>query len=117
MKLFGIPLRKPSFNEVTAATIMAVGLWLACLGGATAFGQQMSRIDAGAALIVILWGCLSVRFGVHIGQGRAHLAANISVTAVLLLVYQGACLAMAMFAPWLIPDIAARNERSRTGSA
>ena len=94
MKLFGIPLRKPSFNEVTAATIMAIGVWLACMGGAVALGQHLSKVDAGAALLVILWGCLSVRFGVHIGQGRAHLAANISVTAVLLLVYQGACLAM-----------------------
>lgn len=94
MKFFGIELRKPSFNEITAATIMGVGIWLACLGGAAAFGHQMSRVDAGAALLVILWGCLSVRFGVHIGQGRAHLAANVSVTAVLLLVYQGACLAM-----------------------
>ena len=46
MKLFGIPLRKPSFNEVTAATIMAVGLWLACLGGAVAFGQHMVRAPA-----------------------------------------------------------------------
>ena len=94
MKIFSIELRKPSFNEVTAATIMGVGIWLACLGGASAFGHHMSRVDAGAALLVILWGCLSVRFGVHIGQGRAHLAANVSVTAVLLLVYQGACLAI-----------------------
>ena len=94
MTLFGITLRKPSFNEVTAATIMAIGLWLAILGGAAAFGQHMTRVDAGAALLVVLWGCLSVRFGVHVGQGRAHLVANVSVTAVLLLVYQGACLAM-----------------------
>jgi hypothetical protein len=35
-----------------------------------------------------------VRFGVHVGQGRAHLLANIGVTAALLLVYQGACFAM-----------------------
>lgn len=94
MKIFGIELRKPSFNEVTAATIMGVGLWLACVGGAAALGQHMSKIDAGAALLVILWGCLSVRFGVHVGKGRAHLLANLGVTAVLLLVYQGACLAM-----------------------
>ena len=94
MKIYGIELRKPSFNEVTAATIMAVGLWLACLGGAAALGHQMSSVDAGAALVVFLWGCLSVRFGVHIGQGRAHLLANVGVTAALLLIYQGACLAM-----------------------
>ena len=94
MQLFGITLRKPSFNEVTAASIMGVGLWLACLGAAAAMGQSLSKVDAGAALVVILWGCLSVRFGVHIGQGRAHLLANVSVTAALLLVYQGACLAM-----------------------
>ncbi|HEX7438475.1 MAG TPA: hypothetical protein VF319_00115, partial [Caldimonas sp.] len=94
MTLFGIVLRKPSFNEITAATIMAVGLWLACVGGAAAIGRPMSRPDAGAALLVLLWGCLSVRFGVHVGQGRAHLLANLCVTAVLLLLYQGACLAV-----------------------
>jgi hypothetical protein len=94
MKIFGIELRRPSFNEVTAATIMGIGLWLACLGGAAALHHEMSRVDAGAALVVILWGCLSVRFGVHVGQGRAHLLANVAVTAVLLLIYQGACLAM-----------------------
>jgi len=94
MKLFGITLRRPSFNEITAATVMAVGLWVAFVGGAFALGQHLTKVDAGAALVVILWGCLSVRFGVHIGRGRAHLAANVSVTAVLLLLYQGACLAM-----------------------
>ena len=93
MKLFGIQLRKPSFNEVTAATIMAVGVWLAGMGGAAALGQHLSKVDAGAALLVILWGCLSVRFGVHVGQGRAHLLANVCITAALLGIYQGACLA------------------------
>jgi hypothetical protein len=94
MKLFGIALRKPTFNEITAATVMAVGLWVAFVGGAFALGQHLTKVDAGAALLVILWGCLSVRVGVHIGRGRAHLAANVSVTAILLLLYQGACLAM-----------------------
>ena len=65
MKIFSIELRRPSFNEVTAATVMGIGLWLACLGGAAALHQPMSRVDAGAALVVILWGCLSVRFGVN----------------------------------------------------
>jgi hypothetical protein len=94
MKLFGITLRKPTFTEVTAATVMAVGLWVAFVGGAFALGQHLTKVDAGAALIVILWGCLSVRVGVHIGHGRAHLAANMFVTALLLLLYQGVCLAM-----------------------
>ena len=94
MKIFGIQLRKPSFNEVTAATVMGIGLWLAFLGGAAALGQHLTKVDAGAALLVILWGCLSVRFGVHVGRGRAHLAANVGVTALILLLYQGACLAM-----------------------
>jgi hypothetical protein len=93
MKLFGIALRRPSFGEVTAATIMAIGVWLACMGAAVALGQHLTKVDAGAALIVILWGCLSVRFGVHVGQGRAHLFANVCVTAALLGIYQGACLA------------------------
>ena len=94
MKIFGIELRKPSFNEITAATIMGVGLWVAFVGGASALGQHLSKVDAGAALLVILWGCLSVRFGVNVSQGRAHLLANFGITAVLLVLYQGACLAM-----------------------
>ena len=94
MKIFNIELRRPSFNEVTAATIMGVGLWMAIIGGASALGRGFSKVDAGAALVVILWGCLSVRFGVNVSQGRAHLLANVAVTAVLLMVYQGACLAM-----------------------
>lgn len=95
MKILGIQLRKPSFNEFTAATIMGVGLWMALVGGATAFGQPLSKVDAGAALVVMLWGCLSVRFGVNVSQGSAHLLANVGITAALLAVYQGACLTMA----------------------
>ena len=94
MKIFSIELRKPTFNEVTAATVMGIGLWLACVGGAIALDHRLSRVDAGSALVVILWGCLSARFGVHIGEGRAHLLANVGVTAALLLVYQGACSAI-----------------------
>jgi hypothetical protein len=29
MKILGIELRKPSFEEVTASAVMAAGLWLA----------------------------------------------------------------------------------------
>ena len=39
MTFFGIELRKPSFNEITAATIMAVGLWVAVIGIAQVTGH------------------------------------------------------------------------------
>ena len=32
MKLFGISLRKPNFGELTAAAVMATGLWVAAIG-------------------------------------------------------------------------------------
>src|SRR4051812_45895153 len=43
MKLFGISLRKPTFNEITAATVMAVGLWVAFVGGSFALGQHLTK--------------------------------------------------------------------------
>jgi hypothetical protein len=90
MNLFGIALRKPSFNEVTAATVMGVGLWLAVLAVARAFGHGLDIVDAGAALLVMVWGCVGVRLGIEIGKGSRHLAANLVVSAMLLAVYQGA---------------------------
>ncbi|HZE91954.1 MAG TPA: hypothetical protein VE029_09665 [Rhizobacter sp.] len=90
MKLFGITLRKPSFNEITAAAVMGVGLWLACLGVMNASGQPMGRMDAGAALLVVVWACVAVRLGINVSAGVRHLAVNALVSAALLVVYQGA---------------------------
>jgi hypothetical protein len=90
MTLFGIQLRKPSFNEVTAATVMAVGIWVAVIGLAKATGHVMQSSDAGALLVVSVWGCIGARLGVGIGKGGRHLAAHVGVNAVLLMLYQGA---------------------------
>ncbi len=90
MTFFGIALRKPSFNEVTAATVMAVGLWVAVVGIAHASGHGLDPIDAGALLVVSLWGCVGARLGLRLGQGGRHLAANVGVSALLLGLYQGA---------------------------
>ncbi|MEO8835784.1 MAG: hypothetical protein ABI364_03505 [Caldimonas sp.] len=90
MTFFGIELRKPSFNEITAATIMAVGLWVAGVGLTRALGEPLGAGDAGALLIVAVWGCVGTRLGLKIGQGGRHLAANIGISAMLLAVYQGA---------------------------
>ena len=88
MTLFGIQLRRPSFNEITAATVMAVGLWIAAVGLAQATGHGLEAHDAGALLLVAIWAC--VRLGLKVGNGGRHLAANLGVSAVLLAVYQGA---------------------------
>ncbi|MGZ5131788.1 MAG: hypothetical protein ACXWCU_12455 [Caldimonas sp.] len=90
MTLLGITLRKPTFNEVTAAVIMGIGLWLAGLGFAHASGYPMDIRDAGALLVVSAWACIAVRIGLGIDQGRRHLIANIAVIAVLLGVYSSA---------------------------
>ena len=90
MTFFGIQLRKPSFNEVTAATVMAVGIWVAVIGLAKATGQALQPSDAGALLVVSVWGCLGARLGVGVGKGGRHLAAHVGVSAVLLAIYQGA---------------------------
>ena len=90
MTFFGIELRKPSFNEITAAAVMAVGLWVAAVGVAHASGHGLAAGDAGALLVVSLWGCVGARLGLGLGQGGRHLAANLGVSALLLGLYQGA---------------------------
>jgi hypothetical protein len=90
MTLFGIQLRRPSFNEVTAATVMAVGLWVLVIGVAQVTGHALQARDAGAVLVVAMWGCIGARVGFGVGQGGRHLAAHIGVSAMLLALYQGA---------------------------
>lgn len=95
MKLLGIPLRKPSFNEFTAACVMGVGLWLLALGLMRIFRLDVGWQDAGALLIVVLWGCLCVRLGIRVDTGGRHLLANVLVGGALLGCYQAALAFMA----------------------
>jgi hypothetical protein len=90
MKILGLPLRKPPFNELTAAVIMGAGLWVLAVGLLHVAQVSIGKVDAGALLVVVLWGCISVRLGIRIGMGTRHLVANLMVTAALLTVYQGA---------------------------
>jgi len=90
MKFLGIQLRKPTFNEVTAAAVMATGLFLAALGLMRAFRMPIDHVEAGALLLVVVWACLSVRLGIRVDQGRQHMVANLMVSALLLGAYKGA---------------------------
>lgn len=90
MKLFGIALVRPSFNQFTSATVLGVGLWLLCLGLARAAGAQLSAMDAGAALLVAVWSCVGTQLGIHVARGGRHLALNLGASALLLLAYQAA---------------------------
>ena len=87
MTVFGIALRRPTFNEITAATIMGIGLWMTGLGIAHASGHALEMRDAGALLLVSSWACIAVRIGLGIDQSGRHLAANVAVIAVLLGLY------------------------------
>jgi hypothetical protein len=90
MKLIGIQLRKPHFNELTAAVVMGAGLWTLAVGLMHFLHVDISKADAGALLLVVMWGCVSARLGIRIGMGNRHLAANLLVTALLLGVYESA---------------------------
>ena len=48
MKILGIQLRRPSFNEVTVSAVMASGLWLAAVGVLRVSGKSFDAVDAGA---------------------------------------------------------------------
>lgn len=90
MKIFGIPIRAPNASELTAAAVMGTGLWVAAVGVLRAASIEIDRFDAGALLLVVVWGAVSARVGIRIGNGHRHLLANLSVSAALLAVYQGA---------------------------
>ena len=90
MQVLGIDLKAPTFNQITGATVFGVGLWIACLGLMSAAGHALGRQDAGAALLVFVWGAIGVQLGVHIGKGARHLAVNLVVSGVLLAAYEAA---------------------------
>lgn len=90
MKLLGIPLRTPNTTELTAAAVMGTGLWVAAMGVMRIAAVEIGPFDAGALLLVVLWGCISVRLGIRIGHGHRHLLANLFASALLLLLYQTA---------------------------
>ncbi len=87
MTLFGIPLRRPSFAQFTSAVILGVGLWAALLAVLRTQGLDITRIDAACGLAVVVWSCVAVQIGIHVGRGPRHLALNVAVSALLL----GAC--------------------------
>jgi hypothetical protein len=87
MKILGIQLSKPSFNEVTAAAVMAAGLWLATVALFRVAEQPIDRMQAGAALLVIFWSCVGVRMGIRFDKGPRHIAANMLCAGVILAVY------------------------------
>jgi hypothetical protein len=89
MKIIGVPLRRPDFNEITAAAVMGAGLWVLSVGVMHAARFDLGRGDAGALLLVMLWACMSARFGIRVGEGGRHLAANLVVSGVLLAFYEG----------------------------
>lgn len=90
MKLLGIEIRKPSYHEFTAATVMAVGLWVAAIGCAYASGRALDAVEAGALLMMCAWGCIAARIGLDMGRNSRHVIVHVGVSALLLGFYQGA---------------------------
>lgn len=89
MNFFGITTRVPSFGEITAASVMALGLWLAAIALMSRIGGPVEAVDAGALLLVIEWACVAVRMGIRPDRGTRDLVANMAVSAALLGVYFG----------------------------
>ena len=90
MTVFGIALHKPTFDEITAAAIMGIGLWMTGLGIAHASGHALDIRDAGAMLLVSSWACIAVRIGLGVDRGGRQLVVNVAVIAVLLGLYDSA---------------------------
>jgi hypothetical protein len=95
MKLLGIELQKPSFGQLTAAAVMACGLWLLYVAIWMRLYGAPDRVDAGATLVVLFWGCACVHFGIRIERGLRHLVLNLMACGMLLMAYQAAISIMA----------------------
>lgn len=89
MKLLGIPLQRPSFDQITAAAVMACGLWLACIAVLRSTGQPLTGVEAGAALLIVFWGCVCAHVGIRVDRGLRHILANAMVGTFIWLAYQG----------------------------
>jgi hypothetical protein len=90
MNFLGITLRRPRFSELTAAAVMAAGLWLLALAGLRALQMPLDRAEAGALLLMVAWGSMSVRFGLRMDQSQRHAVLNVAGAALLMALYQGA---------------------------
>lgn len=95
MTLFGIELHKPSFNELTASAVLAAGLWVGVVGLARASGHALQSQEAGALLVLSVWGCIAARIGLSIDKSRLHFVCNMGIGGVLLTLYQAAATLMA----------------------
>lgn len=93
MKLLGISTRVPSFGEVTAASIAALGLWIVACGLSYRAGFSPSRFDAGVLLVLIEWSCVSLRLGIRPHLGARHLALHVAGCALVMAAFHAACVA------------------------
>jgi hypothetical protein len=91
MRFFNIPARVPSFGELTAASVLAVGLWLAGCGLMYRIGSPLDKFDAGALLLLLEWTCVSIRAGIEPRLGGRHLVANLTGCAALISAYGLVC--------------------------
>lgn len=89
MQIFGIPTRLPSLLEVTAASVMALGVWLGAVALLFRLDHAPTAFDAGALLVVLAWGCIGVRLGFRLDRGMRHVLANFAISALLLGLYIG----------------------------
>lgn len=94
MKPWANPFRQPAFAGLTAAALIAVGLWVAAVGLLLASRTEPDGADAAALLVALAWAALGARRGSRAGQGRHrsrhhhHLVANLLGCTLLLGVYQ-----------------------------
>ena len=92
VKRIGLPPRRSAFAELTAASLMAVGLWAAAVGVLLATRSTLNAVDAGALLLALTWAWLSARLGQGAGQSRRLLVVNLLGCTLLLGLYQLALL-------------------------
>ena len=84
MTVFGVDLKHPSLNELTAAVVIAVGLWLFLVFVGLA---STTKVGAGANLAALAFGCISSTCGLSASKGIWPLALNIIGCCLVLAAY------------------------------
>lgn len=85
MKILGIPLRRPSFGDVTKSAILATAMLLILMTVSAFLGRTPRTEDKVTWLLLAFWGGVSSTCGLTPARGWRHLALLISVGIIIAL--------------------------------
>ncbi|WP_155416659.1 hypothetical protein [Burkholderia vietnamiensis] len=72
MKILGIPLRRPSYSDITKSAIAATAFLVILTAVSPLLGQTPPAVVKVTWLVVAFWGALSSACGITLTKGWQH---------------------------------------------